>query len=83
MPRHLQISLKIMPWVLGMFLIFSIMQVEKRFFPIAQNFQYTKLQRNVIRIEAEGYYTPIRDCEFVGGKYTAIDREGQKINLTS
>jgi hypothetical protein len=57
------------------------MKIEKIFFPIFENFQFTKLERNILRIEAEGYYTPLRKCEFIGGKYTAIDKQGKRIQL--
>ena len=82
MSNHVQFSLRILPVVLGIFMIFSIMKLEKIFFPIVQNFQYTKLYRTVTRIEAEGHYILNRDCELVGGDYFAINSNGKRIELS-
>lgn len=81
MTRHTEISLNILPAVLGFFMIFSVMKLEKYIFPIVSDFQYTRLYRNIFTVEVEGNYNLLRLCEFVGGNFYLIGLDGQRFNL--
>lgn len=78
MNRHLSFSLKILPPLLSIFMVFSIIQVERIFLPVTQNFEFTKMHRNIYMIEIEGIFTPLRNCQWVGGRFIGYEEQGEK-----
>ncbi len=78
MKPHVKFSLKILPFVLGSFLIIMAMYVYKTYYPIMKDFQFITLQKHISSIEIEGDYKALSDCSFVGSHFVALDDKKMK-----
>lgn len=82
MKPHVKFSLKILPFVLGNFLIIMAMYVDKTYYPIMKDFQFITLQKHISSIEIEGDYKALSDCSFVGSHFVALDDKKNETVLT-
>ena len=78
MNRHLALSLKMLPPILSIFIVFGVIYLERTFLPVTQHFEFTKMHRNVYVIEIEGTFIPQRNCEWVGGRFVGYEETGDK-----
>lgn len=81
MSFHLNFALKILPFVLGNFLIIMAMDIDKNYYPIMNDFRFITLQKNISSIEIEGNYKELSECTFLGSYFVAIDNKNKETIL--
>lgn len=66
MAKHLKFSLRILPFVFGMFVVMLLYQAERFFYPVITKFLITNVQIVDSGYKISGVYIKRRDCKFLG-----------------
>lgn len=73
MAKHLRFSLRIFPFVFGIFMVMMTYQAERFFFPVINHFSVTNVKKIDTGYILSGVYIKKRDCEFLGTNVIAKD----------
>lgn len=80
-PRHVRISLSLLPWCVAGLLFMLAATIEKRLFPVVTDFHVQRIDRFDNAIIISGIMRKDRSCAFAGVSAVGIAADGDSTEL--